>query len=185
VFDLDGSVRRRPCGATGTSAAADPCDHLAMRSLLRRLWLGKAGRPAALITAVAGREKEGGWSVFFVSEGLEPREVRAWTLTEVIDGAVAAVASLYAKHPPVDGAELLLAIYPWEYRRGPMLDIAGQQGSFSARDLHGGLVVRGATLEELVTALERAPGVPPNDSMFRWIRPIASLPIPPASPLSE
>jgi hypothetical protein len=48
-----------------------PCDHLAM-GWLRRLLLGKAGRPAALITGVVGHEDDGGWSVFFISEGLEP-----------------------------------------------------------------------------------------------------------------
>jgi hypothetical protein len=152
---------------------------------LRDLWLGKAGRPAALITGVVGREKDGGWSVFFISEGLEPAEVRAWTLTEVTDDASAAVATLYADHPTVDDAELQLAIYPWNYDGGPIFDIAGQQGSFSARDIQGrDLAVRGATLEDLVTAVERLPGVSPNDAMFRWIRPIASLPTPPASPLS-
>jgi hypothetical protein len=161
-------------------------DHVPMGGLLRRLLLGKAGRPADLITGVAGVEKDGGWSVFFISEGLEPAQVRAWTLTEVVDGAAAAVASLYAKHPPVEGAELQLAIYPWNYRGGAIFDISGQQGSFSARDIQGSdLAVQGATLEDLVAAVERMPGVPPDKSMFRWIRPIASLPIPPTSPLSE
>lgn len=139
-----------------------------------------------MITGVAGPEMDGGWSVFFISEGLEPADVRAWTLTEVIDSAAAAVASLYAKHPPVDGAELQLAIYPWNFDDGPILDVAGKQGSFSARDIQGtDLAIQGATLEDLVTAVERMPGVPPDNSMLRWIRPIASLPIPPTSPLSE
>jgi hypothetical protein len=64
-----------------------------MGTFLRRLWRGKAGRPAALITGIAGPEKDGGWSVSFVSEGLVPADVRARTLTEVIDGAAAAVAT--------------------------------------------------------------------------------------------
>lgn len=162
-----------------------PCDDVTVGTWLRRLLLGKAGRPADLITGVVGREKDGGWSVFFISDGLEPAEVRAWTLTEVIDVAAAAVASLYAKHPPVEGAELQLAIYPWDYRGGPMFDIAGEQGSLSARDIQGSdAAVQGATLEDLVAAVERMPDVPPNDAMFRWIRPVASLPVPPTSPLS-
>lgn len=157
-----------------------------MGSLLRRWWLGRAGRPAALITGIAGPEKDGGWSVSFVSDGLEPAEVRTWTLTEALDGAAAAVASLYAEHPPVEGAELQLAIYPWDYRGGPMFDVAGQHGSFTARDLQGSdVAVQGATIEDLVTEVERKPDVPPKNSMFRWIRPIASLPVPPASPLSK
>jgi len=161
-----------------------PCDHLAM-GWLRHLLLGRAGRPAALITGVVGHDEDGGWSVFFVSEGPEPAKVRAWTLTEVIDGASAAVVTLYAGHPPVDDAESQLAIYPWNYEGGAMFDIAGQQGSFSARDIQGSdLAVRGATLEDLVSAVERTPGVPANNAMFRWIRRIASLPSPPTSPLS-
>jgi hypothetical protein len=152
---------------------------------LRQLLVGRAGRPAALITSVAGRDKDGGWSVFFISDGLEPAKVRAWTLTEVVDAASAAVATLYAGHPAVDDAELQLAIYPWDYRGGAIFDIAGQQGSFSARDIQGSdLAVRGATLEDLVTAVERLPGVRPDKAMFRWIRRIDSLPVPPASPLS-
>jgi hypothetical protein len=153
---------------------------------LRRLLLGRPPRPAALITGVVGHGEDGGWSVFFVSDGLEPADVRAWTLTDVTDAASAAVAALYAKHPPVDGAEFQLAIYPSDYRGGAILDITGQQGSFSARDIQGSdLAVRGATLEDLVTAVEQASGVRPNKAMFRWIRPIASLPTPPTSPVSE
>lgn len=152
---------------------------------LRRLWLGQAGRPAALITGVASPDKDGGWSVFFVGDGLEPPKVRACSLSEVTDGAAAAVASLYAAHPPVDDAELQLAIYPWDYRGGAILDITGERGSFSARDIQGSdLAVRGATLEDLVTAVERLPEVSPDKAMFRWIRPIASLPVPPPAPLS-
>jgi hypothetical protein len=117
---------------------------------------------------------------------VEPADIRAWTLTEVIDSAAAAVASLYAKYPPVDGAELQLAIYPWAYDGGPIFDVGGQKGSFNARDIQGSdHAIRGASLEDLVTAVERLPGLPPDDSMFRWIRPIASLSVPPVSPLSE
>lgn len=158
-----------------------------MGGWLRRVWVGKAGRPADLITGVVGPEKDGGWSGFFMSEGLEPADVRAWTLTEVVDAADAAVASLYAKHPPVEGAELQLAIYPWgDYRRGPMFDVTGQPGSLTARDIQGSdAVVQGATLQDLVTAVERMPGMTLNDVMFRWIRPVASLPVPPTSPVSS
>ena len=96
------------------------------------------------------------------------------------------VASLYAGHPPVEGAELQLAIYPWHYDDGPMFDIAGQQGAFIARDIQGSdLAVQGTTLEDLITAVERMPDVPPDNAMFRWIRPIASLPARPVSPVEE
>jgi hypothetical protein len=164
---------------------SDSWDHVTVLNWLRRLLLGKAGRPADLITGVVGREKDGGWSVFFISDGLEPADVRAWTLTEVGDAAAAAVAAAYAKHPPVEGAELQLAIYPWNYRGGAIFDIGGQPGSYSARDIQGSdASVQGATLEDLVSAVERMPGMTPDKAMFRWIRPIASLPVPPASPLA-
>jgi hypothetical protein len=39
-----------------------------MVAFLRRWWQGKSGRPAALITGVAAPD-DGGWSIFFVSEG--------------------------------------------------------------------------------------------------------------------
>jgi hypothetical protein len=139
-----------------------------------------------LITGVAAPKEDGGWSAFFISDGLEPADVSAWSLTDVSDAAAAAVASLYAGYPAVDGAELQLAIYPWEYGGGPIFDISGQSGAFRAEDIQGSeLAVQGATLEDLVTAVERMPGAPANNSMFRWIRPIASLPTPPTSPVSE
>jgi hypothetical protein len=159
---------------------------VAVTSWLRRLWLGKAGRPADLITGVVGPEKDGGWSAFFLGDGLKPPEVRAWTLTEVADQAAATVASLYARHPPVEGAELMLAMYPWDFRGGAIFDVTGEPGSYSARDIQGSeALVHGATLEDLVSAVERLTDVPRNRSMFRWIRSISSLPVPPTSPLSS
>jgi hypothetical protein len=139
-----------------------------------------------LITGVVGSAKDGGWSAFFIADGLEPPDVRAGTLTDVTDLAAAAVASLYAQYPPVEGAELLLAIYPWDYDHGPIFDVEGQRGSYVARDIQGSdLVVAGPTLEDLVTAIERIPEQVPGDAMLRWIRPVASLPAPPVSPVSE
>jgi hypothetical protein len=159
---------------------------VAVGGWLRRLLLGKAGRPADLITGVVGRENDGAWSAFFISEGLEPAKVRAWTLTEVTDQAAAAVASLYSKHPPVEGAELQLAIYPWDYRGGPIFDISGRRGSYTAQDIQGSdIAVQGATLEDLVSTVEQMPDAGVTKSMFRWIRPIGSLPVPPTSPLSR
>ena len=42
---------------------------------------------------------------------------------------------LDASLPPNHGAELQLAIYPWEYWDGPILDVSGSPGGFAARDL--------------------------------------------------
>ncbi|MEV0717023.1 hypothetical protein [Asanoa sp. NPDC050611] len=147
---------------------------------LRRMWVGRTKTPAALITGVAGVDEDGGWTAFFISGGgPEPVNVRGGTLTEVVDVAADAVAGLYAVHPPVEGAELQLAIYPWDYHGGPIFEVAGQPGSFSARDIQGtDLAVHGATLEELVTAVERLPASPAGNAMLLWIRPVAALPAP-------
>jgi hypothetical protein len=121
-----------------------------MSKLLRRALGGKDRQPAALITGVIGpAEKNGGWSVSWAGDG-------AW--------------------PPIPGAELQLAIYPWNYRGGPMFDIDGHPGSFTAHDIQGSdLTVYGATLEDLASAVEHMPDIPADDSMFRWIRQITSL----------
>ena len=103
------------------------------------------------------------------------------------DQAASAVAALYARTSPIAGAELQLAIYPWTYDGGPdggpIFDIDGYPGSFTARDIQGSdRMVNGATLEDLVAAVEHMPDIPIGHSMFRWIRQIASLPVPEVSP---
>jgi len=149
-----------------------------MSKLLRRALVGKDRRPAALITGAVGpEEKKGGWSVVWAGDGAWPPRVYAPTLTQVADQAGSAVAALYALAPPIPGAELQLAIYPWSYDGGPVFDIDGHSGSFTARDIQGSdLTVNGATLEDLVAAVEHMPDIPAGHSMFRWIRQIASLP---------
>jgi hypothetical protein len=155
-----------------------------MANALLRLLGGKKRRPATLITAVAGPDTDGGgWSISWAGEGVWPPRVRAGSLTEAADRAASAVAALYARYPPLPGAELQLAIYPWDYRGGPMFDITGQAGALRARDIQGSdRSVSGATLEDLVDAVRDMPGLPGDDSMFRWIRPVASLPLEPTAP---
>jgi hypothetical protein len=153
-----------------------------MSKLLRRLLAGKGQQPGSLITGVIGPDKKGGWSVSWAGDGAWPPRIQAESLTQAADQAASAVAALYAGHPPVADAELLLAIYPWGYESGPMFDITGHAGDLTAHDVQGsGRSVSGATLEDLVKAARQMPGVP-GDSMFRWIRQIASLPLPAGTP---
>jgi len=155
---------------------------LVVNSLLRRIVGGKARLPAALITGLVGPEKKGGWSVTWVGDGAWPPKIDAASLTDAAEQASSAVAALYAQHPPVAEAELQLAIYPWDYRSGPIFDIAGHAGAFSARDTQGSeRSVAGEALEDLVDAVQQLTDLPSEDSMFRWIRPVASLTVPPLS----
>ncbi|MGH3159663.1 MAG: hypothetical protein ACRDNF_24255 [Streptosporangiaceae bacterium] len=147
-----------------------------MAKLLGRL-AGRERQPAGLVTGVAGPDKKGGWSVTWAGDGALPSRVQAGTLTQATDEAASAVAALYAKFPPVAGAELQLAIYPWRYKSGPMFDISGSAGAYTARDIQGSeLSVSGATLEDLVEAVRGLADAPGDDSMLRWIRQVAALP---------
>jgi hypothetical protein len=148
---------------------------------MRRLLTGKERQPGDLITGVARPDKTGGWSVTWAGDGAWPPKVAAASLTDAAGQATAAVATLYAEYPPVPGAELQLAIYPWDYKGGPMFDITGTAGAFTARDIQGsGQSVSGSTLEDLVEAVSQLSGVPADDSMFRWTRKVASLSAEPA-----
>jgi hypothetical protein len=151
---------------------------LSMRNPLRRVTGSKERQPSALITGLVGPDKKGGWSVSWAGDGACPPDIHAISLTEAADQAAFAVAALYARYPPVAGAELQLAIYPWDYRGGPMFDIAGQAGALAARDIQGSdRSITGATLEDLVEAVRQMPDIPEGQSMFRWVRQVASLPL--------
>jgi hypothetical protein len=146
---------------------------------MRRLLAGKERGPSALITAAVGHDNGGGWMVTWAGDGLWPPRVAAATLTETADQTEAAVAALYAEYPPVPDAELQFVFYPWDYKSGPIFDITGNPGDFTARDTKDGdRSVSGATLEDLVEAVRQRADVPDGDSMFRWIRKVASLQVP-------
>jgi hypothetical protein len=148
-----------------------------MSKLLRRVLGGKERQPGAFITGLIGPAKKGGWSVSWIGDGVWPPPVQAASLTQAAEQASAAVADLYARYPAVPGAELQFAIYPWDYKGGPIFDIAGSAGDFTARDIQGSdRSVAGATLEDLVDAVRRMADIPADDSMLRWTRQIASLP---------
>jgi hypothetical protein len=106
----------------------------------------------------------------------EPPEFEAASLTEAVDQAAAAARELWSTLPPVPGAELDFAIYPWRYgKNGAIYDISGKSGDFTARDIQGSdREVRAASLEGLVEALGREPAG--DIAMLRWRRPFAELP---------
>lgn len=154
-----------------------------MAKFVGRLLRAKERQPASLITGLAGPDKKNGWTVAWAGDGACPPRLHAATLTQAADQAAAAVATLYAGFPPVTGAEFQLAIYPWAYHSGPMFDVSGDAGAYTAHDIQGGgQSVSGATLEELVDAVRQLADVPDGDSMFRWIRQVATLPLPAQPP---
>lgn len=132
--------------------------------------------PAALTTGVLSRDG-GQWSVTWLGAGLLPAPSAAPGLTAAADRAATELATLLAGHPPVPGAELQLAIYPWDFDDGPIFDVAGGPGGFTARDLVGQHPepVAGATLEDLVAAVAPLPGAGEGKAMFRWVRAAAAL----------
>jgi hypothetical protein len=129
-----------------------------------------------LITGVVSSGVDG-WSVTWTGGGPTPAPLHAESLSAAIGQASATVASLYASYPANPGAELQFAIYPWNYQDGPIFDISGSPGRFGARDLENSLpAVGGATLEDLVAAVEQMPGAGPEHSMLRWVRQVSSVP---------
>ena len=159
----------------------DPCPFdavgtlrsVAMKPWLRRLLMGKTSVPAKLLTGLVGPDKNGGWSVSWVGDGVSPNEVRAWTLTQVVDDATAAVVDIYARFPPIETAELQFAIYPWNYDGGPIFEITKRGSEFTAHDTMGSdRTIRAASLEGLVEAI--APDADDN-TMLQWIRAVSQL----------
>jgi hypothetical protein len=146
--------------------------------LMRKLAGAMKGRRGNLITGIVSLGAEG-WTVIWVSDGAEPTRIHAPTLTGAADQAAAAVAALHASHPPVPGAELQLAIYPWDYlRNGPIFEIDAGPAAFTAHDIQGvcSTIVHGQALEDLVSAVRRAAEASARGSMFLWVRPVDSLP---------
>jgi len=142
---------------------------------------GRARRPSHPAQRLTGFISPGrrGWAVTWSADGSIPRRVSAPTLTATADEATAAAARLYVHRPAGGGAELRLAICPGPYRRGPILEVTGRPGAFTATDPHSGRTFQGAALEDLIAA-HRAAGPGGGDFMLQWTRPIAAL-HPPAS----
>ena len=135
------------------------------------------GPEPGLITGLAGPRK-GGWSVTWVCAGRAPDRIHAPSLSQAAAAATAEVAALFAAGALAAGAatEFQLAIYPWPYHGGPIFEITGYPGDFTARDStsDGGASLHGATLEDLLTAAQQMPGG--HGAMFRWARPVSALP---------
>lgn len=154
-----------------------------MSPRLRRILGARERTPAALITAALNPDNNGGWAVSWAGDGVLPRAIHCATLVQAVDEAATAVATLYGRYPPVPEAELQLAIFPSRYRGGAMFDIGGHPGAFSAHDIQGSdRTVAGATLEDLLQAVRKIDDIPEGHYMFRWVRPVASLPLPPEVP---
>ncbi len=122
--------------------------------------------------------KSDSWEVGWMSDNTkkEPPEFEAASLTEAVDQAATAAQALWSTLPPIPGAEIDFAIYPWPYgRNGAIYDISGGPGGFTARDIQGSdREVRAASLEALVETLSREPAG--DIAMLRWRRPFADLP---------
>ncbi len=142
------------------------------------LFRRKADPAAARMLTCLVFAKAGSWEVSWMSDSTrkEPPEFEAASLTEAVDQAAAAAQTLWSTLPPIPGAEVDFAIYPWRYgRNGAIYDITGGPGGFTARDIQGSdREVRAASLEGLVEALSREPGG--DVAMLRWVRPFAELP---------
>jgi hypothetical protein len=143
---------------------------------LRRLLGARDRGPADLITGIVTARADD-WQVTWAGDGAQPASMQASSLSDATEQASAAVADLYASLAPNPAAELQLAIYPWDYRDGPIFDVSGSPGGFTAQDLDNSFpAVQGAALEDLVTAAEPMPGAGPGHCMFRWVRPVSALP---------
>lgn len=134
-----------------------------------------------LVTALIGPREEG-WDVSWTGDGRCPRRLSAATLTEITDQAAAAVLQLYARDPAeATNADLQIALLPHDYSKGPIFDISGGPGAFTATDKFSGRILHGRTLEDLLDAADAANDSPTRDYMFHWIRPVTALSLGPSA----
>jgi hypothetical protein len=132
------------------------------------------GRRGDLLTALIGPNGNG-WSVTWIRVGGTPRPLSAPTLTAAAEQAAAAAARRWQSRPPCATAELTLAIYPKGDKRGPILEVSGAPGTFTATNPESGTTVHGATLEDLLAAAHRAVEPPAGGFILHWTRPITAL----------
>jgi hypothetical protein len=132
---------------------------------------------AGVLTCLLFAE-HGVWAINWMSDNTkkEPPEFEAASLTEAVDQAATAALALWSTRPPIPGARLDFAIYPWRYgRNGAIYEISGSPGGFTARDTVGSnREVQAPSLEGLVEAVSHEPGG--DAAMLRWVRPFAELP---------
>ena len=134
-----------------------------------------------LLTGLIGPCRSG-WDVSWIGDGRLPRRLVAATLTEAADEAAAAAVALYLRRPAgaAAAANFQIALFPYRYTKGPIFEITGGPGMFTAAENESGRVLRGATLEDLVAAAGSAGDLRPGEYMFHWIRPVTALsPLPP------
>jgi len=111
--------------------------------------------------------------VTWVAHGKSLGRLRAATLTSAVEQASEQAARLYRNRPTMSAAELQLAIFPGTYDGGPIFEISGEPGHFSARATRGSRTVHCATLEDL--AAVRAEVLTGGQCMLVWKLPLAEL----------
>jgi hypothetical protein len=134
-----------------------------------------AGTGAQLLTALIG-PCEKGWDVSWTGAGRGLPRLTAATLTEVADQATAAAAQYYSSRPAQTAdSEFQIALFPYYYTKGPIFDISGGPGAFTATDKTSVRELHGATLEDLLRAAS-ASDLQAGKYMFHWTRPVTALP---------
>jgi hypothetical protein len=129
-----------------------------------------------LLTALVG-PCETGWDVSWTGEGRTPARLTAPTLTEVTDQAAAAAVQRYLRHPgEAAKADFQIVLFPRSYTEGPIFEINGRPGAFTATDRLSGRTLNGSTLETLLQAAETADDLQAGEYMFHWNRPVTALP---------
>jgi hypothetical protein len=117
------------------------------------------------------------WDVSWIGDGRSPRRLSAATLTDATDQAAAAAVQRHLRRSArAADADFQIALFPHDYAEGPIFDISGGPGAFTAIDKASGRELHGATLEELLQAADSASDLRAGDYMFHWIRPVSDLP---------
>lgn len=152
----------------GLAAAFLPVAGLALVVIPWLTW--PAGRPdprrhlTATITA-----RQDGWPVTWSGLGRTPGPLHAATLTAAADLALAAAE----RARPPGTVILRTVIYPGRRRGGPWFDITGTAGDLTSSSIRDpGRAYRGATLEDLIAAIEPSLPARPEGLRLRWTRQI-------------
>jgi hypothetical protein len=133
-----------------------------------------------VLIGLVGRRK-GAWSVDWVSNNPCPPEPKGIpTLSEAVEQAAQLTAQHYAGYAAIPGAELQLAIYPWDdYKGGLVLEIRGWPGELTAQDLDATCTaVHGSKFEDIAAGVEQLHFDEPGHPMFRMAMPISDLQLP-------
>lgn len=137
---------------------------------------GRDGLLTAVISAGWGRHA-GEWEVIWVGQGGRvPERLVTTSLAQAAEFATTAALVHFAAGRLVPEAELVFAIYPWDYgKMAPIYDVTIEAGQYRAHDIVGDSPdIAAATLEELVELMAAQPRG--GEAMLRWIRRLQDLP---------